>query len=61
MPLDIERFFPCSAEVYRGLGKGYVEHPEFRAFYEKYRPGRADFLSVAMNHYADQVLDQRER
>jgi DNA-binding transcriptional MerR regulator len=56
----IENFFPCSAEVYRGLGQGYVEHPEFRAFYEKYRPGLADFLSAAMNHYADQVLDKRE-
>jgi len=56
----IEHFYPCSVEVYRGLGQGYVEHPEFRAFYEKYRPGLADFMSAAMNHYADQVLDKRE-
>jgi DNA-binding transcriptional MerR regulator len=56
----IESFYPCSAEVYRGLGQGYVEHPEFRAFYEKVRPGLADFMSAAMNHYADQVLDRRE-
>jgi DNA-binding transcriptional MerR regulator len=55
----IENFYPCSAEVYRGLGQGYVEHPEFRAFYENYRPGLADFMSAAMNHYADQVLDKR--
>jgi DNA-binding transcriptional MerR regulator len=57
----IENFYSCSAEVYRGLGQGYVEHPEFRAFYEKYCPGLADFMSAAMNHYADQVLDERER
>jgi len=57
----IEHFYPCSAEVYRGLGQGYAEHPEFRAFYEKYRPGLADFMSAAMNHYADQVLDNREQ
>ena len=57
----IENFYPCSAEVYRGLGRGYVEHPKFRAFYEKYRPGLVDFMSAAMNHYADQVLDKRER
>ena len=57
----IEHFFPCSAEVYRGLGQGYAEHPEFRAFYEKYRTGLADFMSAAMNHYADQVLDKREQ
>jgi DNA-binding transcriptional MerR regulator len=56
----IENFYPCSAEVYRGLGQGYVEHPEFRAHYEKYKPGLADFLSMAMSHYADQVLDRRE-
>jgi DNA-binding transcriptional MerR regulator len=56
----IENFYPCSPEVYRGLGQGYAEHPEFRAHYEKYKPGLADFLSVAMNHYADQVLDRRE-
>lgn len=57
----IENFYACSAEIYRGLGRGYVEHPEFRAFYEKYRPGLADFMAAAMNHYADQVLDKREQ
>jgi len=57
----IENFYPCSAEVYRGLGQGYAEHPKFRAFYEKYRPGLADFMSAAMNHYADQVLDRQKR
>lgn len=55
----IENFYPCSAEVYRGLGRGYVEHPEFRAFYEEYGPGLADFVAAAMNHYADRVLDKR--
>ena len=57
----LENFYPCSAEVYRGLAQGYVEHPEFRAFYEKVRPGLADFISAAMVHYADQVLDKQER
>ena len=56
----IENFYPCSAEVYRGLGQLYVEHPKFRAHYESYRPGLADFMAKAMNVYADQVLDQRE-
>ncbi len=55
----IESFYPCSAEIYRGLAQMYVEHPEFRAFYEKARPGLADFMSAAMNVYADQVLDRR--
>jgi DNA-binding transcriptional MerR regulator len=56
----IENFYPCSAKVYRGLGRGYVEHPKFRAFYEKYRPGLADFIAAAMNHYADEVLDKQK-
>jgi hypothetical protein len=56
----IEHFYPCSAERYRGLARLYVEHPEFRAFYDKYSPGLADFMSKAMNHYADGVLAERE-
>jgi len=56
----IESSYPCSADLYRGPGRGYVEHPMFRAFYEKYRPGLAEFMSAAMSHYADQVLSRRE-
>ena len=52
----IERFYPASAEVYRGLGRGYAEHPDFRRFYDKYRPGLADFMQAAMAHYADHTL-----
>jgi len=42
----VEHFYPCSAEVYRGLGQLYVEHPEFRAFYEKRRAGLADLAAA---------------
>lgn len=52
----IERFYPANAEVYRGLGQLYTEHEEFRAFYEKVRPGLADFMQAAMRHYADHNL-----
>jgi len=55
----IENFYPCSAEVYRGLGQGYAQHPEFRVYYEKYRPNLADFMAAAMGHYADEVLDKQ--
>ena len=55
----IENFYPCSAEIYRGLAQGYVEHPEFRAFYEKVHPGLAEYLSAAMQIYATEVLDRR--
>jgi DNA-binding transcriptional MerR regulator len=52
----IENFYPAPAELYRGLGQMYVEHPEFRAFYEKVRPGLAEFMQAAMAHYAGTAL-----
>lgn len=55
----IENFYPCSAEIYRGLGQLYVEHPEFRAFYEAYAPNLADFMQAAMVIYADRTLAGR--
>ena len=55
----IENFYPCSAEVYRGLGQLYAEHAEFRANYERYGPNLADFMCAAMAHYAGHVLDKR--
>lgn len=55
----IENFYPANAQVYGGLGQGYAEHPEFRAFYEKVRPGLADFMCAAMTHYANTVLAEK--
>ena len=52
----VDNFWHPTAESYRGLGQGYAEHPEFRAFYEKYRPGLADFMCAAMSYYADHSL-----
>jgi MerR family transcriptional regulator, thiopeptide resistance regulator len=43
---------------YKGLGRGYVENPEFREFYDKYKPGLAEYLCAAMEYYADTELDQ---
>jgi DNA-binding transcriptional MerR regulator len=52
----VDNFWHPTAESYRGLGQGYAGHPEFRAFYEKYRPGLADFMCAAMSYYADHTL-----
>lgn len=49
----IEHFWTPDAESYRGLGRTYVEHPEFRAFYEKVAPGLADFLCRAIERYCE--------
>jgi DNA-binding transcriptional MerR regulator len=56
----LENFYPAPAEVYRGLGQLYSEHPEFKAFYDKVRPGLADYMAAAMAYYADEVLARSE-
>ena len=57
----LDHFWTASAEQYRALGQGYAQHPEFRAFYDRYRPGLADFLASAMAHYADVTLAENGR
>ncbi|MBN2556240.1 MAG: MerR family transcriptional regulator [Anaerolineales bacterium] len=52
----IENFYSASAELYRGLGQMYVEHDEFRAFYEQIKEGLAEFMCAAMTYYADHTL-----
>lgn len=52
----IERFCEAPAERYAGLADLYVNDPDFRAHYDQYREGLADFLSDAMMHYAITVL-----
>ena len=53
----IGNFYTVTPQIYRGLAQLYVENDEFRASYEQVAPGLADFLSEAMIHYADTVLD----
>ena len=52
----IENFYPAPAEVYQGLGGLYASHAEFRAYYDKFRPGLADFMASAMTYYAINTL-----
>ena len=49
-------FWTPNAESYAGLGDLYTENPDFRAFYDKYRPGLADFMKPAMSYYAEHTL-----
>jgi hypothetical protein len=48
----VDHFWHPTPEAYAGLGQLYAENPEFRAFYDRYSPGLADFLSLAMSHYS---------
>jgi DNA-binding transcriptional MerR regulator len=52
----IENFYPCPAEIFRGLGQMYVDDPRFAANYEKMKPGLAVFMRDAMIYYADHTL-----
>jgi DNA-binding transcriptional MerR regulator len=52
----IEHFYTAPADLYRGLGDLYASHAEFRATYDKYKPGLADFMRQAMHIYADRKL-----
>ncbi len=54
----LENFYHATAAMYRGLGQLYVEHDEFLANYEKYRPGLAGFMQKAMTYYADHTLTE---
>jgi DNA-binding transcriptional MerR regulator len=47
----INRFYDCSLEIYQGLGNMYVADPRFTAFYEKIKPGMAQFMHEAMDFY----------
>lgn len=44
------------AEQFRGLGRFYVENPEFRATYDDEQPGCPEFIAEAMSIYADRSL-----
>ena len=52
----IEFHYKAGAEIYRGLGRMYVEDPRFTAYYEKYATGLAAWLCKAMEVYADKNL-----
>ncbi len=53
-------FWQPDSVSYRALGAGYAQDPEFRAFYERYRPGLGEYLARAIDYYATNVLEPRE-
>jgi DNA-binding transcriptional MerR regulator len=54
----IENFYAAPADLYRGLGQMYAEHPEFRANYERYAPGLADFVRAGIEYYCEHTLSK---
>ncbi len=49
----MQQFYDCSYDMYKNLGKMYVEDQRFTAFYEKIKPGLAIFMRDAMAYFAD--------
>lgn len=52
----IGNFYTVTPEIYRGLAQMYVEHPEFRANYDKVKIGLTEFMQAAMLYYCDHTL-----
>jgi len=53
----INLFYTPTKEVYVGLGDLYVDHPDFRKFYEQYHPNFPEYLRDAMRVYAERNLE----
>lgn len=49
----IQFFYDCPLEMYRNLGKMYVDDPRFAKNYDKYRPGLAVFMRDAIAYFCD--------
>lgn len=47
----IETFYDCPKEMYKELGKMYVTDPRFTAYYDKFRPGLAQFVCDAIQYF----------
>ncbi len=50
---SVNKFYDCSLEIFRNLGKMYVEDERFTAFYDKYKPGLAQFVHEGIDYYCD--------
>lgn len=50
---SLRNFYDPTPELYRGLGEMYVSDPRFKAHYEEYAKGMAEFLRDAMGYFCD--------
>ncbi|MHB1043553.1 MAG: TipAS antibiotic-recognition domain-containing protein [Eubacteriales bacterium] len=48
---DHDTFYPCTLEMFSGLGKMYITDERFTAYYEKFAPGLAAYYNDAIQHY----------
>lgn len=50
------RFYDLSQEVYIELADLYVQHPDFKKFFDVYHPELIQFIGEAMRYYANKNL-----
>ncbi|MBN8237307.1 MerR family transcriptional regulator [Halobacillus kuroshimensis] len=50
-----DHFYPCTLEIFRGLGSMYVQDPRFKKNLEQWGEGYAAFLHEAIDIYCDRV------
>lgn len=56
----LRNFYEPNLEIYRGLAEMYVADARFTAYYEKFAPGLAGFLSRGMMVYCEKIEDDLE-
>lgn len=52
----VNHFWTPTKETYLRLGQMYLEHPDFRLFYNRYHPDLVEYLVAAMTIFADRKL-----
>lgn len=56
-----DNFYACSLEIFEALGHGYVQDPEFKAFYENIHTGLAEFMEKAMTYYCQVKKEEQKK
>lgn len=52
----VNNFWTPTKETYLGLGQMYLDHPDFREFYNRLHPDLVEYLVAAMKMFADNNL-----
>ncbi len=52
----VNNFWTPTKETYLGLGQMYLDHPDYRLFYNRYHPDLVEYLVEAMKLFANKKL-----
>jgi DNA-binding transcriptional MerR regulator len=52
----VNNFWTPTHETYLSLGQMYLDHPDYRAFYNRYHPDLVEFIVKAMTVFANRKL-----